>query len=133
MIDWVRTELGGVVVLAGRSMGGRMGTMLAAEGERVHAVVSYAYPLHPAGKPDRLRIEHLGRISVPLLFFQGTRDSLATAELFDTHIRTLRNATVVDLEGIDHSWRGGGNSPVSVAAEAATTTARWIGGLATSS
>lgn len=95
-------------VLAGRSMGGRMATMLAAEGEEVAGVVCLAYPLHPVGKPDRLRIDHLGSVTVPMLFFQGSRDALSRSELFDRHIRPLPNVDVVDMEGANHSFKGKG-------------------------
>lgn len=132
IVDWVRAGFGPPVFLAGRSMGGRIGTMLAAEGDVVAGVVAYAYPLHPAGRPERLRVEHLSSVPVPMLFFQGDRDALATPELFDEHIRTLPNTTVVDLVGVDHSWRGGGRKPLEVAERAAETTAEWIAGLASS-
>ncbi len=69
--EWVRNKTAQTPVLAGRSMGGRMGTYLAADGDPVRALVLYAYPLHPPGRPDRLRSEHLGRIEVPMLFFRG--------------------------------------------------------------
>jgi predicted alpha/beta-hydrolase family hydrolase len=105
---------GSAPILAGRSMGGRMATMLAAEGAVLAGVVCLAYPLHPAGKPDRLRTEHLASIEAPLLFFQGTRDALSRVELFDRHVRPLPNATVVDMEGADHSFRGRGWSPERV-------------------
>ncbi|HKZ20733.1 MAG TPA: alpha/beta family hydrolase [Acidimicrobiia bacterium] len=94
--------------LAGRSMGGRMGTYLAAEGADVRGVVCYGYPLHPPGKPDRLRINHLGSIRVPMLFFQGDHDALSRSELFDRHVRSLPNAKVIDLKA-DHSLGGLGS------------------------
>ena len=106
--EHVRHRYGTSPILAGRSMGGRMATMLASEGLEVAGIVCLAYPLHPAGKPDRLRIEHLPKVSVPMLFFQGSRDSLSRAELFDEHVRELPNATVIDMEGADHSFRGRG-------------------------
>ena len=73
----LRDEVGERLVLAGRSMGGRMSTILAAEGEPCAAVVVYGYPLHPPGKPDRLRVDHLPRIPVPALFISGDHDALA--------------------------------------------------------
>lgn len=118
------------VVLAGRSMGGRMATMLAAEGTDAIGVVCLAYPLHPAGKPDRLRIEHLDRIAVPMLFFQGSRDALSRADLFDTHVRSLPAATVIDMEGADHSFRGRGWTPERVTGVVAEGYARWLASLA---
>jgi predicted alpha/beta-hydrolase family hydrolase len=114
------------IFLAGRSMGGRMSTYLAAEGYPTDGVVLYAYPLHPAGKHDRLRVAHLHDVEVPMLFFQGTRDALSRMELFDRHIRPLPGATVEVLDGADHSFRGGGWSPETVIQRLAGDTARWI-------
>lgn len=104
--DRVKELFGRPLVLGGRSMGGRMATMLVAEGYAAAGVVAYAYPLHPAGKPDRLRVEHLPRVGVPLLFFQGSRDALARGDLVDRHLRTLAGSTVVEMPGADHSFRG---------------------------
>lgn len=94
--------------LAGRSMGGRIGTYLAAQGYLCEGLVLYAYPLHPAGKPEKLRVAHFPDVSQPMLFFQGTRDALSRMELFDRHIRPLPNATVEVLEGATHGFKGGG-------------------------
>lgn len=102
----VADEYGGPLVLGGRSMGGRMATMLVADGHPALGIVLYAYPLHPAGKPERLRIEHLPSVGVPMLFFQGSRDALSRSELFDLHVRPLDGVAVVDMEGADHSFRG---------------------------
>ena len=98
----------GTVFLAGRSMGGRMGTHLAAEGLSVAGLILYAYPLHPAGKPENLRVDQFGSITVPMLFFQGTRDALSRMDLFEEHIALLPNAEVEILQGAGHGWRGGG-------------------------
>jgi predicted alpha/beta-hydrolase family hydrolase len=101
--DRLAEAAGSAVILGGRSMGGRMGTYLAAAPEPCRAVVLYAYPLHPPGQPDKLRVEHLRDIKVPMLFFQGTRDALARMDLFDKHIRPLANTEVEILEGASHS------------------------------
>lgn len=93
------------VVLAGRSMGGRMGTYLAAERDDVAGLVLYAYPLHPAGKPERLRAGHLPGVTAPMLFFSGTRDSMARIELIEEHLRPLPGATIELIEDADHSFR----------------------------
>lgn len=124
--DDVASRHGEAVVLAGRSMGGRMGTMLAADGAPVLGVVAYAYPLHPAGKPDRLRIEHLPRVTVPMLFFQGDRDALSRGDLFDRFIRTLPASSVVDMVGADHSFRGRGWTPGRLYPFLAEHTVAWI-------
>lgn len=114
------------VFLTGRSMGGRMGTYLAADGYPAAGLVLYAYPLHPAGKPDRLRIEQFGDIDIPMLFFQGTRDALARMDLFRRHIEPLPGATVEILEGASHSPRGGGWTPESTASHLAARTGEWV-------
>lgn len=82
--------VGGRVAIGGKSMGGRMATMLAAEPDVPPCVVgcvALGYPLHPPGKPEQLRVEHLGRIRVPLLVIQGDRDpfggSADIADAFD--------------------------------------------------
>src|SRR5436190_13745130 len=76
------SQAGGLpLVASGKSMGGRMASMLAAEdpdGFPAAAIVFFGYPLHPPGRPDRPRVEHLARIRVPMLFIQGTADPLAT-------------------------------------------------------
>lgn len=124
--DRIRSEFGPDLVLAGRSMGGRMGTMLAAEGYPCRGVVCYAYPLHPAGKPEKLRIDHLADISVPMLFFQGSRDALSRGDLFDREVRPLPEATVVDMEGADHSFRGKGWNAPDLYDFLAANTVDWI-------
>ena len=112
--------------MAGRSMGGRIATQLVAEGDPAVGVILYAYPLHPAGKPEKLRIDHLPQVLVPLLFFQGTRDALSRIELFDRHIATLPNATVDLLEGADHSFRGKGWASESLMERLVGRTTSWI-------
>ena len=112
--------------LAGRSMGGRIGTYLVAEGEQADGLILYAYPLHPAGKPERLRIDQFADIETPLLFFQGTRDALSRTELFDTHIRPLPNAEVEVLEGASHAFSGGGWTPETMVERLVEGTTKWI-------
>lgn len=112
--------------LAGRSMGGRIGTYLVAEGFQATGLVLYAYPLHPPGKPEKLRIDQFGDIDVPMLFFQGTRDALSRNELFDKHIRPLPNAHVETLEGAGHSPKGGGWTPETTAERLVADTSAWI-------
>lgn len=66
--------------VGGKSMGGRYASLYAAEPgvSGIAGIVCLGYPFHPPGKPDRLRIEHLGRLSVPMLIVQGERDSFGT-------------------------------------------------------
>lgn len=112
--------------LAGRSMGGRIATYLVAEGYPATGVVLYAYPLHPAGKEENLRVAHFRDVTVPLLFFQGTRDALSRMELFDRHIRPLPNVTVEILEDAGHSFRGGGWTETAMLERLVEGTSVWI-------
>ncbi|MFO7548063.1 MAG: alpha/beta family hydrolase [Acidimicrobiia bacterium] len=127
VLGWVRAELGEALVAGGRSMGGRMASMLAAEGDPMAGLVLYGYPLHPAGRPDRLRVEHLSRIACPMLFFQGSRDALARAELFDRHVRPHPTAGVVDLDGADHAFRGREWDPDRLTTTLVGETLAWLG------
>lgn len=117
----------GEVFLAGRSMGGRMGTYLAAEGYSCRGLILYAYPLHPAGKPEKLRAAHLPDVVEPMLFFQGTRDPLSRMELFARHVEPLPNVSVEILEGASHGFTGGGWSPEKMIARLVAGSDRFIG------
>jgi predicted alpha/beta-hydrolase family hydrolase len=93
-------------ILGGRSMGGRVASMLAAEGDRVDGLVFLGYPLHPEGKPEQLRDEHLYRLAVPMLFIQGDRDALAElSRLRPVLDRLGARATLALFEGADHSLK----------------------------
>ena len=96
------------MIMAGKSMGGRMASMLAAEEGAAFsgaALVFFGYPLHPAGKPERLRDAHLPEIRVPMLFIQGTRDALAVTELIEDVVRRLAPlARLRIVADADHSF-----------------------------
>jgi len=77
------------LVIGGQSLGGRIATQLAAQGETSDGVLLLGYPLHPPGKPEKLRIEHLPRIPVPMLFFADTRDPLCTLALLCQTLKQL--------------------------------------------
>lgn len=104
-IDWFVANVSDRIVLMGRSMGGRMGTYLAAEGAAIEGVILHAYPLHPAGKPEKLRKDHLPDITVPMLFLVGTRDPLSRTDLFETWVRPLPTVEVFEVADGDHSLR----------------------------
>jgi predicted alpha/beta-hydrolase family hydrolase len=93
------------IVLAGRSMGGRIGTMLAADGYPAVGLIALAYPLHPIGKPESLRVAHLSAITAPVLMVIGDRDPMCTMHLYDEHVRGLPNVTTRVIEDGDHSFR----------------------------
>lgn len=95
------------LVLGGRSMGGRMCSMAVAEGLDAAGLVLISYPLHPPGRPDRLRTEHLPQLKVPCLFVSGTRDNFgAPAELEAATAAIPGPVTHVWVEGKDHGMRG---------------------------
>jgi len=95
----------GPVVMAGKSMGARMASMLLAEGRapEVRGAVYFGYPLHPSGKPERLRSEHLPDVPVPQLFVTGTRDALAELPLLRRALKPVEGARLLVVEGGDHS------------------------------
>jgi hypothetical protein len=114
-IDSVRTATAGLaerlgvstsaIALGGRSMGGRMCSMAAAEGLEVAALVLISYPLHPARAPERLRTEHFPALHVPCLFISGSRDALGTPDEIERETAAIPGpVTLVFLDG-DHSLR----------------------------
>jgi uncharacterized protein len=107
--DALATELGvdGTrIAVGGRSMGGRMCSMAVADGMAAAALVLVSYPLHPPGKPERLRTEHFASITVPCLFLSGTRDSFGTPAELETATAAIPGpVTHVWLEGGDHGLR----------------------------
>jgi predicted alpha/beta-hydrolase family hydrolase len=106
---------GGKVSVGGKSMGGRMASMIADEvGAR--ALVVFGYPFHPPGKPQQLRTAHLEDLRTPALILQGTRDMFGTRDDVSTY--TLSPAIRVEwMEGGDHSLKG--RVPAAIEAAAA--------------
>ena len=93
------------IALGGRSMGGRMCSMAVAEGYAAAALVLVSYPLHPPGRPDRLRIAHFPELHLPCLFVSGQRDAFGTpAELESETAAIPGPVTLVFVDG-DHSLR----------------------------
>ncbi len=95
------------LVIGGKSMGGRIASQVAAaEADRIAGLVFLGYPLHPPGRPDKLRDEHLKDIKAPMLFVQGARDPFGTEEEIRALIKKLRlPATLYAVEGGDHSFK----------------------------
>jgi predicted alpha/beta-hydrolase family hydrolase len=76
----MRKMVPGRVFLGGQSYGGRQASMLLAEDPVADGLLLFSYPLHPPGKPDQLRTEHLPQLQVPSLFVEGTRDPFGSIE-----------------------------------------------------
>lgn len=102
----VRDNLrGNKLFIGGKSMGGRIASQLAAAGvEDLSGLVFLGYPLHPPGKPEELRAEHLSRIHKPMLFVQGERDTFGTADELRPIIKRLKPASQL------YAIAGGGHS-----------------------
>jgi|SRR5215813_7502488 len=98
---------GNRLVIGGKSMGGRIASQVAAaEGARVAGLVFLGYPLHPPGRPDKLRDEHLKEIEAPMLFCQGSRDAFGTEEEIKAIIKKHRlPATLYVIASGDHSFK----------------------------
>ena len=105
-------------------MGGRYATLLLAEPDRPAAlgVVLFGYPLHPPGRTEQLRTEHLSRVPVPMLFLSGTRDPLARLDLLESAIGEVPRATLHLVDGADHDFRVKGRPSKDVTKELVDTT-----------
>ena len=96
-------------LIGGKSMGGRVASMLAADGADVDGPFFLGYPLHSPGNFGALRDEHLYGIGKPMLFISGTRDTFARKDLLEKVLAKIgNNARVQWVEGGDHSFKGQG-------------------------
>lgn len=95
------------LALGGRSMGGRMCSMAVADGLPAAALVLVSYPLHPPGRPDRLRTEHLRALGLPCLFVHGTNDPFGSPDELEAATATIPGpVTHVWIEKGRHDLRG---------------------------
>jgi uncharacterized protein len=94
------------LIAGGKSFGGRMTSQAqAAEPlSGVRGLVFFGFPLHPSDKPSIARAAHLSEVKIPMLFLQGTRDSLAHLALLRPLVDALPLATLKELDGADHSF-----------------------------
>jgi predicted alpha/beta-hydrolase family hydrolase len=127
----VLAELGGrPLVIGGKSLGGRMASLLADEvGAR--GLVCLGYPFHPPGKAQRLRVAHLEGLRTPTLVVQGTRDALGSREEVAGY-RLSRSIRVHWIEDGDHSLKPrarSGRSERQNLDEAVDAVAQFVGGL----
>jgi len=93
------------MAIGGRSFGGRMFSLAAAEGLRVAALVLVSYPLHPPGRPERLRTEHFGALDLPCLFVSGRRDAFASPEELEHETAAIPGPITLHFVDGDHSLR----------------------------
>ena len=121
------------LVLGGRSMGGRIASLLAADPDDpvpALGLLLLGYPLHPAGRPDRRRDGHFGVLTMPVCFVSGTRDALAPrVELTRAATRVAGPVTLHWLESADHGYRplkASGRTTDDVLAEVAETSVTFV-------
>lgn len=109
----------------GKSFGGRMTSQYLAQEHLpyIKGIVFVGFPLHPPGKPGTERADHLKGVQVPMLFLQGTRDTLAQIDLVNKVVSTLPAATVEVFDGADHSFKAGKKVLLE---EVALATQKWM-------
>ncbi len=119
------------LIIGGRSMGGRAASMLAADGFDADGLFLLAYPLHPAGQPEKLRDAHLRSIEMPVLCINGTRDPLCDRSLMETALATVPSGwTMHWVQGADHSFhvlKSSGRTDADVLREIAHAASEWAG------
>jgi predicted alpha/beta-hydrolase family hydrolase len=116
------------IFIGGKSMGGRVASYIAADTPRVNGLIFLGYPLHPPGKKDQLRDQHLYELSIPMLFISGTRDNFADRSLLEGVVKKIGDrATMVWVDGGDHSLtvKRGDKGPLKFAAH---TIEEWVRG-----
>jgi uncharacterized protein len=110
------------VVLGGRSMGGRIGSIVAAQ-DGALGVVLLGYPLHPPGKPQQLRVEHFPNLTMPVLFASGTRDAFGTPDELQMHAKTIKGPVTFHwIDTGDHGFKplkASGLTPAAALADVA--------------
>ena len=126
------------LIAGGKSFGGRMTSQAQAISPLagVHGLAFLGFPLHPAGKPSSDRAKHLADVKIPMLFLQGTRDTLAELELLEPVVKNLGPlATLHRVEAADHSFHvpaRSGRNDREVMNEILDAFAAWIGKIAAS-
>jgi len=123
------------IIAGGKSFGGRMTSNAAAKAPLpgVKGLVFLGFPLHPPGKPGDSRAAHLASVTVPMLFLQGTRDTLARLDLITAVCGRLPLATLHVVEGADHSFKvlkRSGRKDMEVLSELAGEIEQWAESIA---
>jgi len=118
------------LIVGGRSMGGRAGSMLVSEGDACDGLLLLAYPLHPPGQPHKLRDAHLPSITVPVLCINGARDPFSDRALMEQVLARLgSNWQMHWIDDADHSFRvpkRSGRTDADVLKEIGDTIDEWI-------
>jgi len=119
-----------LLIIGGRSMGGRAASVLASQGFACDGLLLLAYPLHPPGRPRQLRSAHLPDIRVPVLCINGTRDDFCTPSLMADVLKTVGDNWIMHwVDGADHSFhvlKKSGRSDEEVMREIGEAVASWL-------
>jgi predicted alpha/beta-hydrolase family hydrolase len=117
-------------LLVGKSMGGRVGSMIAAKGAAAQGLVLVGYPLHPAANPEKERSEHFRALAQPALFLSGTRDALCELPRLRRALDHFGGPVSLQLiDGADHDFARpgpGGRDPTLNAAELVRRMVAWV-------
>jgi len=119
------------LLAGGKSMGGRMTSQAVSQNllPNVRGLVFFGFPLHPPNSPGTKRADHLSKVPVPMLFLQGTRDTLADLTLLEPIVKKLGALGKLHIiESADHGFhvlKRSGETDASVLTELARTTAAW--------
>ncbi len=119
----------GWLAVGGRSMGGRIASQVVAQGLEVDALVLFAYPLHPPGRPGQTQDTHLAAIGIPTLFCSGTNDAFASPAELRAAAAKVALSSVHLLEGADHGFavpKASGRTRQDVWAEAVGAMLHWL-------
>jgi len=125
-INRARKQYAGLpLFISGKSFGGRMSSQYLSTHQEadVKGVIFYGFPLHAPGKPSIERAEHLREVKQPMLFLSGTRDEFATLKLLKKVLSSLKNATLLTIEGANHSFKAGKLNTIEMLAD---STHEWI-------
>jgi uncharacterized protein len=123
------------LIAGGKSFGGRMTSQAQAKAslQDVWGLAFLGFPLHPAGRPSQDRAEHLFDVQIPMLFLQGTRDTLALRDQLEPLCKTLgRRATLKLFADADHSFHvpaRTGRTNAQVLGEVLDTLVEWLDGV----
>jgi uncharacterized protein len=120
------------IVFGGRSMGGRIGSIVAAD-DGALGLVLLGYPLHPPGRATQLRVEHFPRLRMPALFVSGTRDAFGTPDELRRETKKIRGKVSFHwIETGDHGFKplkSSGLTVDGVLADAASAVVAFVTGL----
>jgi uncharacterized protein len=117
------------LILAGHSMGTRAALALAAEGFPCRGLILFSYPLHPPGHPEKLRLDHLDGLQVPVLILSGTKDAFCTPKLMEKAWSGAKRRTHHWIEGADHGLKvpkSSGRTRAEVMEEVAAACREWL-------